>query len=524
MPGPVNDTTVSTSDNTGHQQHLASGGFYGGFSTIASLYNQRVINEENDRRYEKSVRDNRRNADVAFRRQQALQKEAEDYNSYQNKVRMLRQAGLNPALAYGDLSSSVSAGSADQAAPGSPIPAQASADFSGMQQIPQAINTMYDTQQKAITNKYLDTKNTQEIFRMIAETQKMLADTTLTEEQRENLIAFRSQQLDLLKAQTDAQIASAKQSEATAEFTSGANTELAKANASNAAASAAFTSGVGTDKARQDIATSKSQASLNRANTSYTKEKERTEVEYNRDLIASKTLLNDAVNKVNQEQAHALERDNNLSDDQKNAISKWMREHGYSKGLDKFVYKAFESAPEHTTKSISSWLDAGNWLPFVSNLIRTFSWKKSAKESSNSYNSFDQLKHNDGSADIMSDEPHSGYDKFSEDGMDPFSYKDTPRSYEETHRRAYDILCERPVYTGRDDVDKEEYDRRCKELDKFFKEFNASSNIRDSERPRILGSLYSILQSSKDSKHEWETFKEWVDMLNHQYETSFKVN
>lgn len=155
MPGPVNDTTVSTSDNTGHQQHLASGGFYGGFSTIASLYNQRVINEENDRRYEKSVRDNRRNADVAFRRQQALQKEAEDYNSYQNKVRMLRQAGLNPALAYGDLSSSVSAGSADQAAPGSPIPAQASADFSGMQQIPQAINTMYDTQQKAITNKFL---------------------------------------------------------------------------------------------------------------------------------------------------------------------------------------------------------------------------------------------------------------------------------------------------------------------------------------------------------------------------------
>ena len=359
--GPTQYKPPSTSDNTGHQQHMVSA------STPVGMFYDFVKTDQQNRldskRYRQAVRDNRANADVAYQRQRALMDKAEQYNSYQNKVSMLRQAGLNPALAFGDLSASVGAGSADQAAPVSPMSANAP-DASIITKLPEALSVAEDIKQKQITNKYLDFKTSQEIFKMIAETNKMLADTSLTEEQRNNLLAFRDEQLNLLRAQTKSNTAAAEQSAATAAYTSGTLTDVGKSQVT-----------LNEEKAKTEPVTRSNIA----ANTSYTKAKQVTEEEYTRPEIVSRTDLNKYSKSLTSEQIEALDRENSLSRTQKNMIDQWCEEHGYDPGVAKMIYQVFDESKVAVDK-LSSWLDAGNWLPFVSNMVRNFSWKTPDKD------------------------------------------------------------------------------------------------------------------------------------------------
>lgn len=454
---PVNNTTVPTSDNTGHQQHYAAGGIASGIiGTIGNIWSTQMKNDADDRRYAQAVRDNRQNARDAFARQQALQKESERYNSVQNKVSMLRQAGLNPALAYGDLgSSAVGVGSADQAAPASPAPA-AAADMSGLATIPMNMSTMMDVQQKGITNKYLDTKNTQEIFKMIAETQKLLADTTLTEEQRQNLIDFRSDQLKLLKAQTAAQTGAAHQSEAQSEYITGAQTDLAQANANQAQANADYTKGAKTDLTNEQVKSNKTLQDLNKANASYTRAKQYTEENYNRDEIVSRTELNNTAKTLKREEIEKLDRENSLSRTQKNMIDSWVAKHGYDPGVAKLIYGAFDAAPDGAIKSLESWLDAGNWLPFVSNMVRNFTWKnvQTGKQQSDDTppSSSSETAPSDQKPDVVQTVP--SWQNFNKEMSNKVSKlpPEHQRAYQETHVYVIHYLNNNQLYQYRKDL------------------------------------------------------------------------
>lgn len=373
----VHNSRVAPPDNTGHQQNIqeGSGSDGGGLASTAlsigyDIFKTANQNKENRKMYNRQVADNRYNSDVAFQRQQALMASSEAYNSYQNKVSMLRQAGLNPALAFGDLGSSVAAGSADQAAPATPFPANAP-NSNLVANLPAALSTFEDIKQKQITNKYLDFKSSQEIFKMIAETNKMIADTSLTDEERNNLITFRSQQLELLKSQTASNDAAAKQSVAQAEYTSGTLTDVGKSIIKLNESSANLYD----EKAKSEPVNRANTA----ANTSLTKTKEQTEKDYNRPEILSRTELNNSAKTLNQEEIEKLDRDNSLSRRQKRMIDEWCKDHGYDDGISKFIYQAFDAAPKSSVESLSSWLDAGNWLPFVSNMVRNFTWRNVMK-------------------------------------------------------------------------------------------------------------------------------------------------
>ena len=88
-------------DNTGHQQMMSSSPFgtaLGFVTDIMDMHYQNYFRED-------ANKENRRAADGAYARQKDFMSEQERYNSVQNEVAMLKQAGLNPALAYGSLSS-----------------------------------------------------------------------------------------------------------------------------------------------------------------------------------------------------------------------------------------------------------------------------------------------------------------------------------------------------------------------------------------------------------------------------------
>lgn len=365
----INPHQVATSDNTGHQQHLGS--YSTAFGAVYDFAKTNWQNMIDSRRYRESVRDNRKNATDSYYRQLSLMKEAEKYNSVQNQVRMLREAGLNPALAYGSLgSASVSTPSADQASPAS-FPSANAPDASIVSNLPAALSESQDILQKSITNKYLDTKNTQEIFKMIAETQKLIADTSLTEEQKENLIKFRDQQLELLKAQTDSQTAAAKQSTAVANYTEGAQTAATKASTDLSKAQ--------TKRVDSEINLNEASASNARASAKLSNEKSKTESNI-RDELVSRKDLNDSLKKFKDLEYDDLDLKYKLSKSQRDMIANYCKEHDYNEGVEKAIMLALDNAPVKGLDALESWLDAGNWFPFVSNMVRNLMWKSPTKD------------------------------------------------------------------------------------------------------------------------------------------------
>lgn len=485
--GPVQYKPPSTSDNTGHQQHMVN---VGASTPIGMFYDFIKTDQQNrldSKRYRQAVRDNRANADVAYQRQRALMDKAEQYNSYQNKVSMLRQAGLNPALAFGDLSASVAAGSADQASPVSPMGAH-SPDASIITKLPDALSVAEDIKQKQITNKYLDFKTSQEIFKMIAETNKMLADTSLTEEQRNNLLAFRDEQLNLLRAQTKSNTAAAEQSAATAAYTSGTLTDVGKSQISVNESTAKLND----EKAK----TEPFQRSNLAANTALAKTHKETEENYTRGEILSRKELNEWSKNLTEEQVEKLVRENGLAKAQRNMIHSWCVEHGYDEGVEQMIGIAFQTAGSEVPKNLAEFLNGGHWIRFVSDMVKAFKWSSPGDDEIG--------KKKSGSIEIPttgkpSENPTpTGGSVFNTpspylpDGVREFPYA----HMQSMINKWYDDRIDKPNGWSVDF-----YNKRKKEVDDLLQELN-SIPVPDSERNHLLQDVERIFKTDNDKAIE----------------------
>lgn len=500
--GPTQYKPPSTSDNTGHQQHMVNVGASTPLGVFYDFVKTDQQNRLDSKRYRQSVRDNRANADVAYQRQRALMDKAEQYNSYQNKVSMLRQAGLNPALAFGDLSASVAAGSADQAAPVSPMGANAP-DASIITKLPDALSVAEDIKQKQITNKYLDFKTSQEIFKMIAETNKMLADTSLTEEQRNNLLAFRDEQLNLLRAQTKSNTAAAEQSAATAAYTSGTLTDVGKSQIPVNESVAKLND----EKAK----TEPFQRSNLAANTALAKTHKETEENYTRAEILSRKELNDWSRNLTEEEVNKLFRENQLAQAQKDMIHAYCVEHGYDQGIEQMIGIAFQTAAAEVPKNLAEFLNGGHWIRFVSDMVKAFKWSSPAddeigKKKSRSIETPTTGKPSE------SPTPTGGSDS---DSKTPSPYlPDGVREFPYAHmqsmiKRWYDDRIDKPNGWSVDF-----YNKRKKEVDDLLQELN-SIPVPDSERNHLLQDVERIFKTDNDKAIE--DLRDFVGWLKDVY-------
>lgn len=479
--GPVQYKPPSTSDNTGHQQHMVNVGASTPLGVFYDFVKTDQQNRLDSKRYRQSVRDNRANADVAYQRQLALMDKAEQYNSYQNKVSMLRQAGLNPALAFGDLSASVSAGSADQAAPVSPMSANA-LDASIITKLPEALSVAEDIKQKQITNKYLDFKTSQEIFKMIAETNKMLADTSLTEEQRNNLLAFRDEQLNLLRAQTKSNTAAAEQSAATAAYTSGTLTDVGKSQISVNESVAELNE----EKAK----TEPFQRSNLAANTALAKTHKETEENYTRGEIMSRKELNEWSKNLTEEEVEKLVRENGLAKAQRNMIHSWCVEHGYDEGVEQMIGIAFQTAGSEVPKNLAEFLNGGHWIRFVSDMVKAFKWSSPGDdEIGKKKTMIGEPSENPTPTGGSVSKTHSPY---LPDGVREFPYA----HMQSMIKKWYDERIDKPNGWSVDF-----YNKRKKEVDDLLQELN-NIPVPDSERNHLLQDVERIFKTDNDKAIE----------------------
>lgn len=509
-PAQVRSSRSGIADNTGHQQNIQEGsgsgsGFGGSLASTAlsigyDIFKTAQQNKQNKQMYARQVADNRENAAVAFERQKALMDKAEQYNSYQNKVSMLRQAGLNPALAFGDLGSSVAAGSADQAAPGSYHAANAP-DANLLAQLPEKISIAEDIRQKEITNKYLDFKSSQEIFKMIAETNKMIADTSLTDEQRNNLLAFRDEQLNLLRAQTKSNTAAAEQSAATAAYTSGTLTDVGKSQIPVNESVAKLND----EKAK----TEPFQRSNLAANTALAKTHKETEENYTRGEILSRKELNEWSKNLTQEEVEKLVRENGLAKAQRNMIHSWCLEHGYDEGVEQMIGIAFQTAGSEVPKNLAEFLNGGHWIRFVSDMVKAFKWSSPGddeigKKKSGSIETPTTGKPSESPTPIggsVSNTPSP----YLPDGVREFPYA----HMQSMIKKWYDERIDRPNGWSVDF-----YNKRKKEVDDLLQELNSIS-VPDSERNHLLQDVERIFKTDND--RAIEDLRDFIGWLKDVY-------
>ena len=356
MPGPagqdpqlsdniVNKTEVASSrrgvhDNTGHQQFQFNGtatgagigsSFGGGYGAAIGagigLIGDTVNYFLNKKQQARQQRNAERAAAVAYGRQRELMAESERYNSVQNKVDQLRQAGLNPALAYGELGSvSVATPSAPQADTPGYTPAEFGSVASGAVSSTQAFlneqaaaSAAQDVVTKQITNRYLDTRSLAELQRINAQISKDLADTSLSDEQRKNLQELRDYNIKLMLSQAKNNYASADKLLADKEYVEGAATDLAVANAGAANASAGLS--------REKINTEKTIQGLNVASEDLTYAK----------ITTEETVQN--LNRVNQALVN-LKKDDlalqlHLTKAEVKMIDDFVKKHDLPQGSDK---------------------------------------------------------------------------------------------------------------------------------------------------------------------------------------------
>lgn len=410
MPGPngtleaqqtINKPQVASSrrgidDNTGHHQFqfegtatgaatgASFGGGYGaaigaGIGLVGDSVNY-FLNRKSQREQQKIAN---QNAATQYARQRELLKETERYNSVQNQVDMLRQAGLNPALAYGSLSSaSVSTPSAVAAESVPPSAADfgsasasaadvSSALLSGVQQASSA----QDVVTKQITNRYLDTRSIAELQRINSEIQKDLADASLSDEQRENLQSLRDTNIKLMLAQAESHLANAQKSIADKEYVEGAATDLAAANAFNAreqgktqsSVRALNTAKTKTESTQQDlniskIATEESQQDLNFAK-----------------VTTEETIqnLNRATHALTNVKTKDLSLQLKLSSKEVSMLEKFVKDHDLPSGSVKPLMLAFDEFSKGTGKGLSEFLSGTNWMRSITELVKIFKWDKS---------------------------------------------------------------------------------------------------------------------------------------------------
>lgn len=316
------------------------GGLPGFIFGLASDVTSYFLNKKSSERANKFASEE---AEKAFAREYAASLEAREYNSEMNQVERMKKAGLSPALAYGQLSSSAmqppssSAASASQQAPASfdgavegatqgmriGIDAQKAESLIDLQS-QQSAKTSVERVQVEIDNLTRNKTN-------IANYEALLASRDLDDATRRRIITL----LDTEKEQLGETIrnlrAATSKLGVETEFISGAQTEQA-----HAASYLAYEQGK----------TQKSVRDLN-------------EEHVNLSATQRKKIISE-INRID------YDLDNDL--EARQAVKDKLDEYGIDPRYWRYVSDFLrEVAPEVThdvTKSLSSWISGDNWIPF----------------------------------------------------------------------------------------------------------------------------------------------------------------
>lgn len=316
---------------------------------------------------------NAEQAALANARASDLMDKEKRLNSVQRQVSDLRMAGLNPALATGQISAGTVSGTSSPAASGSAAPAapytpvDLAANMMTAAQVENlesssALNRA-NTSNVDLNNKYIDSLRQSDIAKQFAEIAKLKTSAALDDSQKKQIDDL----LDLLKRQYESTIT------------------LNNANAS------AVPQSIEESKARQGLAEAQAatepfKRSNLSADTNLKKEQAATEPT-RRENISADTGLKSAQTLTESEQQQVLRTvaalntvnkdklalDLGLSTKQRDMIHDYCVKHGLDEGYEKAIYLALDEfsqsaghgVPQTALQVLGSWLDGGNWLHFI---------------------------------------------------------------------------------------------------------------------------------------------------------------
>lgn len=371
----------------------SAGGWIGaGIGAAAGLASDLLGLHANKKRQKEMQDFNRQEAAAAYNRQNALAARQEQYNSVQNQVRQLREAGLNPALAYGSLGT---AQAAQGAAPQASANAANSYDYAGLRSIgtygtdaalaaaqignlnQNTASQFEDTFAKQASNTVAYSRAQLDILKQLQEIEKLKASTNLDDAQRQNLDNTYNMMLNYYKKlgeKLDSDISSSNIQNKLVE----AQTVTEQQKPANVRADTRLKGEQAkTEQTQQNL--NGSAARLNDARS----DTEVTQQGLNRELASSEQVKRELMTsekELNGIKTSDLRLKYKIDKEQYDVISNWCKEHGlsgYEKTILCCVGEFAASAGSQTPKTILSWLDAGNWLQYLS----TKNWLESIHRS-----------------------------------------------------------------------------------------------------------------------------------------------
>lgn len=342
-------------------------GAFAGFVNSAWENNQQMAADRRSRKFADEQ------AEKQFNRQKYFDSLEKRWNSEQSQVQRFRDAGLNPNLMYGDLSSSTAA------TPSVPLPQTPngvtrdfSVDSSALQSAQTGLDSVLkasqidnlnqntaqqfqDTVGKDIENRYKESGIIQTLVEQIerinqirTDIAKTNADTKTVDALRDNLVEQLNQEIELLKQKQE----DSKQ-----------NREESKQRVTE--------SKQNVTKSKQDVTESKQRVTESKQRIDESKQ--------NINESKSRESLNRATEQLKNVETKDLLLKYNVDNDQYQMINKYVHDHDLPAGSEKVIIQALENfaqslgkkVPEVTLDVIGGWLSADNWLNYMAQEHRT---------------------------------------------------------------------------------------------------------------------------------------------------------
>lgn len=359
---------------------FVQGGAYG---AIAGFVNSALENHAQMAADRRSRRFQAEQAEKQFNRQRYFDNLEKRWNSEQAQVQRFKDAGLNPNLMYGDLSSSTAS---TPSVPMASTPNGVTRDFSidssslqgaatGIDEILKAANVdnlnqntanqFQDTVGKDIENRYKETgiiqtltEQIERINKLRVDIEKTGADTKTVDALRDNLVEQLNQEIELLKQKQNDSIQNRKESEQ--------RITESKQNVT---------------KSKQDVKESKQRVTESNQRIEESKQ--------NINESKSRESLNKAVEKLRDVETKDLLLKYHVDNDQYSMINDYVHKHNLPPGSEKVIIQALENfaqslgkkVPEVTLDVVGSWLNADTWLNYMAQEHRTEAIKQGNNES-----------------------------------------------------------------------------------------------------------------------------------------------
>ena len=338
-------------------------GYMGQVRDAQQYRRQKKLNEENNA-FNAAEAEKQR----AVARQ--LQTQQENYNSEQAQVSRLRQAGLNPALLYGGLTSSsgIASSSAASASPSSYTPTSQQPMMSDALAMSQDLelqkaqienlrtNTASqgeDVFSKNTTNKYIDAKSNIENLKMLQELQNLKTQGALSESELKWFDKIKQSTLDSIiqnieQSKTQSALNQAKtMTEGTVQNLNDAKTK---------------TEGTVQGLNRAKTKTEGTVQGLNEAKTT-------TEL--------FDQVLKDSQKRVNNITEKEIQLRYDIDKDEANLFEKFCDKLGIDKGFRKGLLNLYGEFSKSVGKGLGNFFDGNNWIKFWSDRYRTDTWSQS---------------------------------------------------------------------------------------------------------------------------------------------------